>query len=146
MDSNDCGFVFMPWRLAAAPENCRRPQPAPTRLHAQQKESLTLVTNRNSVAELVAFVRFPLWRSHIVSPRSLHRSRLDDPLWQERAQYARGRALCGNRLSGLSPSLSRSFSEFPLHTRWERGTPSATINSGLLPAACEAKKSVVSSS
>ena len=67
MDSNDCGFVFMPWRLAAAPENCRGPQPAPTRLHAQQKESLALVTNRNSVAELVAFVRFPLWRSHIVS-------------------------------------------------------------------------------
>jgi ABC-type molybdate transport system substrate-binding protein len=80
MDSNDCGFVFMSWRLAAAPENCRRPQPAPTRLHAQQKESLTLVANRNSVAELVAFVRFPLWRSHIVSPLSLHRSRLDDPL------------------------------------------------------------------
>jgi len=102
MDSNDCGFVFMPWRLAAAPENCRRPQPAPTRLHAQQKESLALVTNRDSVAELVAFVRFPLWRSHIVSPRSLHRSRLDDPLWQERAQYARGRALCGNSLSVLS--------------------------------------------
>lgn len=37
--------------------------------------------DRNSVAELVAFVRFPLWRSHIVSPLSLHRSRLDDPLW-----------------------------------------------------------------
>ena len=58
MDSNDCGFIFMPWRLAAAPENCRRPQPAPSRLHAQQKESLTLVTNRNSVAELVALLGF----------------------------------------------------------------------------------------
>src|SRR6516162_7901785 len=69
MDSNDCGFVFMPWRLAAAPQNCRSPQPAPTRLHAQQKESLTLVTNRNSVAELVAFVRFPLGVA-ILFPRS----------------------------------------------------------------------------